>query len=143
MTLQGRNASTTDRFFCCTEDPERGTPAGVDAKKQDPAARRAASELLAAVLKQRGIKAEEFSSSPVAAKVSDIKQCTLDGEADHILSARFLKRLLENDVPWLHADLSASRCEGGLGSVASDVTGFSLGWGLRMLQGKRVLMLWR
>ena len=69
-------------------------------------------------------------------KVADIKQCTLDGEADHILAARFLKRFLENDVPWLHVDLSSSRCEGGLGSVASDVTGFGVGWGLRMLQGK-------
>ena len=66
-------------------------------------------------------------------KVADIKQCTLDGEADHILAARFLKRFLENDVPWLHVDLSASRCEGGLGSVASDVTGFGVGWGSRML----------
>jgi leucyl aminopeptidase len=69
-------------------------------------------------------------------KVADIKQCSLDGEADHILAARFLKRFLENDVPWLHVDLCASRCEGGLGSVASDVTGFGVGWGLRMLQGK-------
>lgn len=69
-------------------------------------------------------------------KVADIKQCTLDGEADHILAARFLKRFLEHDVPWLHVDLSASRCEGGLGSVASDVTGFGVGWGLRMLQGR-------
>ncbi|MGA9667248.1 MAG: leucyl aminopeptidase family protein [Gallionella sp.] len=69
-------------------------------------------------------------------KVADVKQCTLDGEADHILAARFLKRFLEHDVPWLHVDLSSSRCEGGLGSVASDVTGFGVGWGLRMLQGK-------
>ena len=69
-------------------------------------------------------------------KVADIKQCTLDGEADHILAARFLKRFIEHDIPWLHVDLSASRCEGGLGSVASDVTGFGVGWGLRMLQGK-------
>ncbi len=67
-------------------------------------------------------------------KVADIKQCTLDGEADHILAARFLKRFLEHDVPWLHVDLSSSRCEGGLGSVASDVTGFGVGWGLRMLK---------
>jgi len=66
-------------------------------------------------------------------KVADIKQCTLDGEADHILAARFLKRFLDHDVPWLHVDLCASRCEGGLGSVAGDVTGFGVGWGLRML----------
>jgi leucyl aminopeptidase len=69
-------------------------------------------------------------------KVADIKQCTLEGEADHILAARFLKRFLEHDVPWLHVDLSSSRCEGGLGSVASDVTGFGVGWGLQMLQCK-------
>ncbi len=69
-------------------------------------------------------------------KVADIKQCVLDGEADHILAARFLKRFLAHDLPWLHVDLCASRCEGGLGSVASDVTGFGVGWGLRMLQAR-------
>lgn len=66
-------------------------------------------------------------------KVADIKQCTLDGEADHILAARFLKRFIEQDTPWLHVDLSASRCEGGLGIVASEVTGFGVAWGLEML----------
>ena len=43
-------------------------------------------------------------------KVADIKQCMLDGVADHILAARFLKRFVENDVPWLLWTLSASRC---------------------------------
>ena len=66
-------------------------------------------------------------------KVADIKQCTLDGEADHILATRFLKRFVD-DTPWLHVDLSASRCEGGLGIVASDVTGFGVAWGIQMLQ---------
>jgi leucyl aminopeptidase len=79
---------------------------------------------------------DEDYESALDSKVADIKQCSLDGEADHILAARFLKRFLEHDVPWLHVDLSSSRCEGGLGSVASDVTGFGVGWGLRMLQGK-------
>ena len=79
---------------------------------------------------------DEDYEAALDSKVADIKQCTLDGEADHILAARFLKRFLENDVPWLHVDLCASRCEGGLGSVASDVTGFGVSWGLRMLQGK-------
>lgn len=67
-------------------------------------------------------------------KVADIKQCTLDGEADHILATRFLKRFVENDTPWLHVDLSASRCEGGLGSVSGEVTGFGVAWGLGMLR---------
>ncbi len=76
---------------------------------------------------------DEDYEAALDSKVADIKQCTLDGEADHILAGRFLQRFVE-DVPWLHVDLSASRCTGGLGSVASDVTGFGVGWGLRMLQ---------
>ncbi len=68
-------------------------------------------------------------------KVADIKQCSQAGEADHILAARFLKRFVEHDTPWLHIDLSSSRCEEGLGIVASDVTGFGVAWGLEMLNG--------
>jgi leucyl aminopeptidase len=67
-------------------------------------------------------------------KVADIKQCTLEGEADHILATRFLKRFVEKDVPWVHVDLSSSRCEGGLGIVASEVNGFGVAWGFAMLQ---------
>ncbi|MBT9612607.1 MAG: leucyl aminopeptidase family protein [Burkholderiales bacterium] len=67
-------------------------------------------------------------------KIADIKQCTLDGEADHILAARFLMRFLEKDIPWVHMDLSASTCEGGLGAVASNVTGFGVAWGVEMLK---------
>ena len=66
-------------------------------------------------------------------KVADIKQCTLEGEADHILATRFLKRFVD-ETPWLHVDLSASRCEGGLGIAATEVTGFGVAWGLGMLQ---------
>lgn len=79
---------------------------------------------------------DEDYEAALESKVADIKQCTLDGGADHILATRFLKRFVEHDVPWLHVDLSASRCEGGLGSVASDVTGFGVAWGLGMLQAR-------
>lgn len=68
-------------------------------------------------------------------KVADIKQCTLEGGADHILAMRFLNRFVAKDMPWLHVDLSASRCEDGLGAVGSDVTGFGVVWGVHMLQG--------
>jgi leucyl aminopeptidase len=68
-------------------------------------------------------------------KIADIKQCTLDGDADHILAARFLQRFV-GDIPWLHVDLSASRCEGGLGAIGDDVTGFGVAWGVEMLRGK-------
>jgi leucyl aminopeptidase len=77
---------------------------------------------------------DEDYEAGLESKVADIKQCAVEGDADHILGARFLKRFIEPDAPWLHIDLSASRCEGGLGIVASDVTGFGVGWGLRMLQ---------
>ena len=72
---------------------------------------------------------EELESS-----VADIKQCTLEGGADHILAARFLWKFIEGDVPWVHVDLSSSNHKGGLGAVASDVTGFGVGFGLQMLR---------
>lgn len=65
-------------------------------------------------------------------KIADIKQCTPDGTADHILAARFLSRFREG-LPWLHMDLSASSNEGGLGAVGSDVTGFGVNWGVQFL----------
>ena len=73
---------------------------------------------------------DEALDSPVA----DVKQCTLDGEADHILAARFLNRFVA-DTPWLHVDLSASRCKGGLGAAGSDITGFGVGLGLGVVRG--------
>ncbi|CAG4884946.1 Aminopeptidase PepA-related protein [Georgfuchsia toluolica] len=66
-------------------------------------------------------------------KVADIKQCTLEGEADHILAARFLNKFTD-DRPWLHVDLSASSCTGGLGAAATDLTGFGVAWGIHFLQ---------
>ena len=64
--------------------------------------------------------------------VADVKQCTLDSEADHILAARFLSRFVA-DIPWLHVDLSASRCKGGLGAAGTDITGFGVGLGLELV----------
>lgn len=66
-------------------------------------------------------------------KVADVKQCTLEGDADHILAARFLRRFT-NGRPWLHVDLSASSCSGGLGAAGSDITGFGVAWGLALLE---------
>jgi len=66
-------------------------------------------------------------------KVADVKQCTLEGDADHILAARFLRRFT-NGRPWLHVDLSASSCSGGLGAAGSDITGIGVAWGLALLE---------
>ena len=75
---------------------------------------------------------DEDYEAGLESKVADIKQCSLDGEADHILAARFLKRFT-HEVPWLHVDLSAANCSGGLGAVASDITGFGVAWGAGLL----------
>lgn len=66
-------------------------------------------------------------------KVADVKQCTLEGEADHILAARFLKRFT-GERPWVHMDLSASSCSGGLGAVGTDLTGFGVAWGVEFVE---------
>lgn len=75
---------------------------------------------------------DEDYEAALESRVADIKQCTLAGEADHILAARFLMRFID-DAPWLHVDLSASRAEGGLGMVSGEVTGFGVAWGLKMV----------
>jgi leucyl aminopeptidase len=70
---------------------------------------------------------DEDYDSALDSDVADVKQCTLEGNADHILAARFLKRFTE-DRPWLHVDLSGSSCKGGLGAVGTDITGFGVAW---------------
>lgn len=70
----------------------------------------------------------EAGDGGLESKVADVKQCTMEGSADHILAARFLKRFT-NDLPWIHVDLSAANCGGGLAAVGTDVTGFGVAWG--------------
>jgi len=70
--------------------------------------------------------------SALDSTVADVRQCTLDGDADHILAARLLQRFTDN-TPWIHMDLSAHGCKGGLGAVATDCTGFGVAWGRMFL----------
>ena len=74
----------------------------------------------------------EEGETGLDSKVADVKQCTMAGEADHILAARFLKRFTF-ELPWVHVDLSASSCGGGLAGVATDATGFGVAWGAEFL----------
>lgn len=76
---------------------------------------------------------DEDYDSALDSAMADVKQCTLDGEADHILAARLLQRFTAK-TPWIHMDLSAHGCKGGLGAVASDCTGFGVAWGLYFLE---------
>ena len=72
--------------------------------------------------------------SALDSSIADVKQCTLDGEADHILAARLLQRFTVKR-PWIHVDLSAHSCKGGLGAVGTDINGFGVGWCLALLSG--------
>ena len=72
--------------------------------------------------------------SDLDSDIADIKQCTLEGGADHIHAARFLGRFIENDTAWLHTDLSSANRKGGLGAVQSDTNGFGVGFGLEMIK---------
>lgn len=65
--------------------------------------------------------------------IADIKQCTLDGDADHIIAVRFLSKFIENDPAWLHVDLSSYSRKGGLGAVTDEVNGFGVGLGLGLV----------
>lgn len=80
---------------------------------------------------------DEDYEEDLESTIADIKQCTLDGAADHVLAARFLAKFIDGDLPWLHVDLSSYSRKGGLGAVASDVNGFGVGFGLEMI--KRVM----
>lgn len=71
-------------------------------------------------------------------EIADVKQCTLDSDADHILAARFLKRFLVGDPDWVHVDLAAGNHKGGLAHIPTDVTGFGVRWALNLLLNRRV-----
>jgi len=76
---------------------------------------------------------DDFDSE-LDSDIADIKQCTLDGEADHIHAARFLGKFIENNTPWIHTDLSSANRKGGLGAVESDTNGFGVGFGLALIK---------
>lgn len=57
---------------------------------------------------------------------ADFMQCSVKGTGDHMLAASFLAEFIENDVPWVHMDLSAGENKGGLGAIATKFTGFGV-----------------
>jgi len=80
---------------------------------------------------------EDFDKE-LESTVADTKQCTLEGEADHILAARFLSRFIAGR-PWIHIDLSAGNHKGGLAHIPTDITGFGVRLTLNLLLDKQVL----
>lgn len=80
---------------------------------------------------------DEDYDKALDSQIADVKQCTLDGEADHILASRFLKRFV-NDVPWIHVDLSSGNSKGGLAHIPTDITGFGVRFTLELLLSRQV-----
>jgi leucyl aminopeptidase len=71
-------------------------------------------------------------------QVADIKQCTPDAGGDHILAATFLNEFVDSDIPWIHVDLSASKRKGGLGAIATDITGFGVRLTMDLVMDKQL-----
>jgi leucyl aminopeptidase len=81
---------------------------------------------------------EDFDEA-LKSTIADVKQCTLEGEADHILATRFLNRFVADGIDWIHVDLAASNHKGGLGHIPTDTTGFGVRLTLNLLLQQRVL----
>jgi leucyl aminopeptidase len=69
---------------------------------------------------------------------ADIVQCSVEGKGDHILAARFLKRFIGDDNPWIHVDLSSATRRGGLAHVGTEVTGFGVRFTLELLLSQKL-----
>jgi leucyl aminopeptidase len=83
---------------------------------------------------------EDFDTD-LDSSVADIVQCAVDGKGDHILAARFLKRFVPDEIPWVHMDLASATRRGGLAHVGTEVTGFGVRWALELLLSSRLAAL--
>ncbi len=81
---------------------------------------------------------DEDFEEPLESKIADIKQCTLEGEADQIIAARFLQRFVDRR-PWIHIDLSAGNHKGGLAHIPSDISGFGVLFTVSLLLKQQAL----
>jgi leucyl aminopeptidase len=101
------------------------------------------SQVLASQVAEAGIASgERVVVFPYAAdydseldsEIADIKQCTMESDADHIIAARFLGKFIEDNISWCHVDLSSYAHKDGLGAVASEVNGFGVALTLQWLK---------
>ena len=81
---------------------------------------------------------KEFLSE-IKSDVADLKQCSPNGGGDHILAAVFLNEFVENDVPWVHVDLSACARKGGLAHIPSEITGFGVRYTMSLVLDQHAL----
>ena len=77
---------------------------------------------------------EDALKSPYA----DVRQCSSSAAADHIYAATFLSKFVgkvkDKPINWLHVDLAADTNKGGLGLVPQETTGFGVRFGYSLAQ---------
>ena len=71
-------------------------------------------------------------------ETADIKQCAPNGGGDHILAGSFLNEFVDDDVPWIHVDLSACSRKGGLAHVPTEITGFGVRFSINLIIDKSI-----
>lgn len=81
---------------------------------------------------------DEDYDEALKSDIADIRQCAPEGEADHILAARFLGRFVGKDIPWVHVDLSSGSRKGGIAHIPTDATGFGIRFSLNLLLDQRI-----
>ena len=72
-------------------------------------------------------------------ETADIKQCSPDGGGDHILAGSFLNEFVDDDVPWVHVDLSGISRKGGLGHIPTEITGFGVRFSTNLILDKSIV----
>ena len=82
---------------------------------------------------------DEDYDTLIESDIADIKQCSRETGADHILAARFLQRFVKNNTPWIHIDLASSNRKGGLAHIPTDTTGFGIRFSLNLLLDKKIV----
>ena len=100
--------------------------------------RPAFNELLVRAGRDSGERVWPFPDDPdydedIKSKVADVAQCASGGEADHILAARFLRRFVPKETPWIHVDLASSLRKDGLAQMPGGPTGFGVRLTLSLL----------
>jgi leucyl aminopeptidase len=81
---------------------------------------------------------EKDFDQALKSNIADVKQCTLDSDADQIIAASFLRKFIDNDLPWIHIDLSAGNHKGGLAHIPTDITGFGVRFTLNLLLDQKI-----
>lgn len=76
---------------------------------------------------------DEDIDAPLDSDIADLKQCTLESDADHILAVRFLSRFVAAGVPWVHSDIASAANKGDLAHIPTEITGFGVRDSLSLL----------